>query len=464
MRIYNTLTRRIEEFKPIDPPNVGFYGCGPTVYYNVHIGHLRRYVGDDVLRRALTANGFAVKYVMNITDVGHLTSDADTGEDKVEKTARETGKSAWEIAKFYENQFFSSIRALNIKMPDVICRATEHINEQIDLIKKLERKGYTYKTSDGIYFDTSKLSDYGKLVGSKEGIMPGARIDLAEKKNQTDFALWKFSPKDQKRQMEWESPWGTGFPGWHIECAAMSMKYLGESFDIHSGGVDHIPIHHTNEIAESEAATGKPFVRYWIHHEFLQIEGQKMSKSLKNLFTIDDVVKKGYDPLSLRYLYLTAHYRDPLNFTWEALTAAENAYEKLKEFAAGLSKIDSLRTTLSNEKLKKISSYQFRFMQEINNDLSTPKALAVVWEMVKSNIPSEDKKDLIFSFDQILGLGLGELKEEIEVPKEVEELVEERERLRAQKLWDKADYVREKIEKFGYRIEDTPSGPRIRKI
>src|SRR3990172_12864551 len=325
--LFNSLARKKEEFIPISPPDVGIYACGPTVYNFSHIGHMRRYVGDDILRNTLKLKSYNVKYVMNITDVGHLTSDADIGEDKIEKAAQKSGKSVWDIAKFYEDHFFSSAKALNIARPDIVCKATEHIKEQVEMIGEIEKNGFTYKTEDGIYFDTSKLSDYGRLSGGKEGIRPGARVDTGGKKNPTDFALWKFSPQDSKRQMEWESPWGMGFPGWHIECSAMSRKYLGEIFDIHTGGVDHIPIHHTNEIAQSEGATGKMPAKFWIHHEFLQIDGGKMAKSLGNAYTLHDVIKKGFDPISLRYLFLTAHYRDPLNFTWDSLGAAQTSLE-----------------------------------------------------------------------------------------------------------------------------------------
>lgn len=466
MDIYltNTLTGKKEKFIPINPPYVGMYSCGPTVYSNAHIGHMRRYVGDDVLKKALRSNGFVVKHVMNITDVGHLTSDADTGEDKVEKAAKESRKSAWDIAKFYTDQFFASTDALNIDRPDIVCRATEHIREQIELVRRLEEKGFTYRLKDGVYFDTSKFPDYGKLAGGKAGIMPGARVDIGEKKNPTDFALWKFTPEGIRRQMQWESPWGVGFPGWHIECSAMSMKYLGESFDIHTGGVDHIPIHHTNEIAQSEAATGKPFVKYWIHFEFLTVEGRKMSKSLGNIYTVEDIKSKGFDPLALRYLFLTAHYKDKQNFTWEALQAAQNALNNLRDLVLA-AKVQSTRTVLSTEKSKKVEEYLLRFTKEINDDLNTPKALAIVWEALKSNIPSKDKYDLVVSFDEVLGLGLGKLSEgavELKITEEVRSLVDERERLRKAGDFEKADKIRNEIEKRGFKIEDTPKGPRIR--
>lgn len=453
----NTLTHQKEKFVPINSPNVGMYTCGPTVYLNAHIGHMRKYLMDDVLVRVLKANGYQVTQVMNITDVGHLVSDADTGEDKMEKSAKVAGKSVWDLAKFYEKQFFDSTKALNINRPDVVCKATDHIQEQIDLIKKLEEKGFTYKTGDGIYFDTSKFKNYGVLTGGKAGIRPGTRIEMGDKKNPTDFALWKFSPKDEKRQMEWDSPWGTGFPGWHIECSAMSMKYLGEQFDIHTGGEDHIAIHHTNEIAQSEAATGKsPFVRYWLHTAFLTVDGAKMSKSLGNFYTIDDVIKKGFDPLALRYLYLGAHYRDPLNFTWESLKASQAALSKLKSLVANL-KSQNDRTVLSEEKEKKVDDYRNQFMEAVNDDLNTSKALAVLWEMLKSNIPGEDKYDLVMSFDEILGLKLSEVTDnKPQIPGNIQILIDQRQKFRKEGKYEEADKIRDQIQKLGFSVSDKP--------
>ncbi len=462
MKLFNTLTRQVEEFVPIKKGKVGIYSCGPTVYLSSHIGHMRTYVGNDILKRTLYLSGYKVKHVMNITDVGHLTSDADTGEDKVEKTAKETGKSAWDIAKFYEEQFFSFTDALNIPRPDIVCKATDHIREQIDLIKKLEEKGFTYKTYDGIYFDTIKFPNYGVLTGGKHGIKAGVRIKMGEKKNPTDFALWKFSPKDEKRQMEWESPWGIGFPGWHIECSAMSMKYLGETFDIHTGGVDHIPVHHTNEIAQSEAATGKPFVRYWIHFEFLMLDEKKMSKSLGNIYTVDNVTQKGFDPLALRYLFLTAHYKDPLNFTWESLGAAQSALQNLKSLIVNIK--SSQRTAPSEEKSEKVEKYRDDFTQAVNDDLNTPRALAVLWEMMKSNIPSEDKYDLALAFDEILGLNLWKISTaKIQVSSNIKILMDKREKLRKEGKFEEADEIRKKIEDGGWRIEDNESGAVVKK-
>lgn len=462
--IYNSLSRKKEKFTPLKGTEVGMYSCGPTVYDYTHIGHLRRYVGDDILIRVLKLNGYSVKHVMNITDVGHLTSDADSGEDKIEKAAKEKGQSAWDIAKNFEEQFFSSIAALNIEKPDIVCRATEHIPEQIKLIETLEQKGLTYKTEDGVYFDTLKFPGYGSLGGGTEGIKPGARVDVAGKKSPTDFALWKFSPKDSKRQMEWESPWGVGFPGWHIECSAMSMKYLGESFDIHTGGVDHISIHHTNEIAQAEGATGKPFVRFWVHHEFLMVDGRKMAKSLGNIFTVKDITDKGYDPIALRYLYLNAHYKDPENFTWEALKGAETSLNNLREQLSAL-RGENQRTALSEEKEGKIESSREKFRASLNDDLNTPKALAVVWETLKSSIPSSDKYDLVLYFDEVLGLGLSEIKDkETKVPDKIIKLMEKRETLREQGDFSGADKARDEVEKEGYLLQDTPDGPKVKKI
>jgi len=462
--LFNSLSRKIEKFEPINPPNVGMYSCGPTVYYYQHIGNMRRYVGDDILKRVLTIQGFQVKHVMNITDVGHLTSDADSGEDKIEKAAKLQGKSAWDIAKFYEENFFEQTDALNVIRPDIICKATEHISEQIELIKRIEGKGLTYKTEDGIYFDTVKFPKYGKLTGGKKGIKPGARIDVKGKKNPTDFALWKFSPKREKRQMEWESPWGIGFPGWHIECSAMSMKYLGETFDIHTGGVDHIPIHHTNEIAQSEAASGKQMVRFWIHHEFLQVNGEKMAKSLKNTFTVEDVVKRGFDPQALRYLFLTAHYRDTLNFTWESLASAGNALNKLRNQLISM-RDSRQRTVLSSEKEKKMEDVRSEFIKAVNDDLNTPKAIAVMWNMFKSNIPAEDKYDLAIFFDEVLGLSLTKIpNSKFQIPNQIRVLVDEREKLRKEGKFTEADEVRVKVEGMGYKIEDSSQGSRIKKI
>lgn len=454
MRIYNTLSRSVEEFEPINPPKVGMYSCGPTVYDYQHIGHMRRYVGDDILIRVLRFNNFDVHHVMNITDVGHLTSDADEGEDKMEKSAKKFGLSVWDIAKKFEQQFKDSCVALNISLPLDLMHATDFIQDQVKLVQQLESKGFTYKTTDGIYFDTSKFPDYFKLSRQNpQELRAGTRVDMGEKKNVSDFALWKFSPKNDpsnpsgqgKRQMEWESPWGVGFPGWHIECSAMSMKALGESLDIHTGGIDHINIHHTNEIAQAEAASGKPFVKYWVHHAFLTVEGQKMSKSLGNTYTVEDVKEKGFDPMSLRYLYLQTHYRQEMNFTWEALEAAQTALGKLRRHY-----VDSQ----SGE-----SSLPPEFEAAINDDLNIPKALSVVWENIDSLTKSHFEK-----VDDVFGLQLADYKEEkIKIPLEVSQLLEKREDLRKDGKYEEADKVRSEIEEKGFTIEDNPQGAQLKR-
>jgi len=472
--LYNTLTRRIEEFKPLNPPLVTYYSCGPTVYDFAHIGHARTYVFADILERVLIFNGYKVKRVLNITDVGHLTSDSDTGEDKIEKGAIREKKSVWDIAKFYTDDFFQMMAKLNIKKPEIICRATDHIASMIRLIEVLESKGFTYKIEDGVYFDTSKLKDYGKLTGGnfdslQKTLKAGARVEMIKgKKNLTDFALWKFSPSGVKRQMEWDSPWGRGFPGWHIECSAMSMKFLGETLDIHTGGVDHIPIHHTNEIAQSEAATGKQFVRFWLHAQHLLVEGEKMSKSLGNYYRLKDIEEKGFKPLALRYLFLTASYRSQMSFSWKSLMGAQNAldnlYQQILNFKLQVTK--GQRTILSEEKLLKIDLFREKFQKAINNDLNTPEALAVIWEIVKSNISNEDKYDLLVFFDEVLGLGLRDLsiqKQETRIPEKLMQLVDRRENLRREKKWEEADKIRKDIEKEGYILEDTPAGPKLKK-
>jgi cysteinyl-tRNA synthetase len=462
LKIYNTLGHKVEEFKPQNPPLVTVYACGPTVYDFQHIGHMRRYVGDDILIRALEFNGFRVKEVMNITDVGHLVSDSDLGEDKMEKGARKFGMSVWNIAKKFEKQFFNSMDALNIERPEVLMRATDYIKEQIAFIQVLEQKGFTYKIADGIYFDTSKFPNYNKLSGQNlEDLKAGARVGMVEgKKNITDFALWKFSPKNEKRQMEWESPWGVGFPGWHIECSTMAIKGLDtDTIDIHTGGIDHISIHHSNEIAQSEAATGKPFVRYWVHHNHLHVDGNKMSKSIGNIWTVEDIVRKGFDPLALRYLYLQTHYRQEMNFTWEALGAAQIAYKRLVEEVAELPspKVGS-------------KEYEKKFLEAINDDLNTAKALGLVWEMLKSDdVPDYAKAESLFRMDQVLGLDLENAKEKkktlkIIVPNEVQRLIEERNGLRKHGSFIQADHVRNKIKKLGYLIKDTKKGVEVEKI
>lgn len=471
MKIFNTLVRDIQELTPINPPKVGMYACGPTVYDYAHIGHARKYTMDDVLVRTLKHAGFEVDHVMNITDVGHLTSDEDTGEDKMEKGAKKYGKSVWEIAKEFEDFFWKMIDLMKLTHPNISCRATDHIPEQIELVKRLEEKGFAYTIEDGVYFDTSKFPGYGELARlDLEKIKAGARVEMvAGKKNPADFALWKFSPKGEKRQMEWESPWGIGFPGWHIECSAMSMKYLGEQFDVHTGGIDHIPVHHTNEIAQAEAATEKkPFVRYWVHHNFLRVNGEKMSKSLNNFFTIEDVINKGYSPMALKLFFLGAHYRSELNFTWEQLDASQTAYDRLVSLLLSCKQGDD-RNVLSSDKADKLIEYRQTFFGHLENDLHTPEALATLWEVLKSNIPGKDKYDLVNEFDSVLGLDLMKSVEAREnsntnIPSGIKMLLDQRAEVREKQDFAKADEIRNEIAKFGWLVKDTAQGQVVEKI
>jgi len=453
LKLYNTLTRKKEIFKPLKDNLVRIYTCGPTVYNYAHIGNLRTYIFEDILKRVLLYNNYKVKHVMNITDVGHLTSDADTGEDKLELSAKKERKTAWEIAEFYTKAFKDDIKKLNIIFPDVWCKATDHIKEQINLIKILEKRGFTYKTEDGIYFDTSKLKDYGKLARlKKEKLKAGIRIDIKNKKHPTDFALWKFSPKDKKRDMEWKSPWNTGFPGWHIECSAMSMKYLGKTFDIHCGGIEHIPIHHTNEIAQAEASTGKKFVNFWLHAEWLILKGAKMAKSGENFITLARLIERDYDPLAYRYLCLTAHYKSPLEFSYESLDAAKSALNRLKI------RVLELKKKKDNWHNHNALIYEKKFLEYTNDDLNVPRALALLWELIEdSNLTNQDKYKLAIKFDEIFGLDLGKEKKE-KIPKEIIRSAEEREKARKNKDFAKADKLRQKIKAKGYLIEDTDSG------
>ena len=457
IKLYNTLTRKKEIFKPIKKGRVGIYTCGPTVYWYQHIGNMRSYIFADILKRVLLFNGYKVKHIINVTDVGHLTSDADEGKDKIEEAAKKEGKKASEIADFYFNVFKKDLKKLSILMPDIWPKASEHIKEQIELIKKLEKKGFTYKTSDGIYFDSSKFKDYGKLARLNiKGLKAGKRIAKGEKKHKTDFALWKFSEKPGARQQEWQSPFGLGFPGWHIECSAMSMKYLGEHFDIHTGGEDHIAIHHTNEIAQSEAVTGKKFVNYWLHGAFLLFKGEKVSKSKGGLYTLSELEELGYEPLHFRYMCLQTHYRKQLNFSLEGLDAAKNAFERLKRKIIEIKKEEHKGNDVSE-------MYAKQFLEAIYDDLNIPKALDVFWKAI-DDFDFEPKKKLLMleKFDKVLGLGIKDIKEEkIVIPEEVKELMNERESLRKQEKWAEADIVRERIREKGFVIEDSEEGPRI---
>lgn len=461
IQLYNTLVKRKDKFEPLNDGKVTMYCCGPTVYNFAHIGNLRTYIFEDILVRVLRSS-YEVKHVMNITDVGHLTSDADSGEDKMELGAAREGKSAWDIAKFYEKKFFEDFDSLNCTRPTVMARATEHIKEMINLVKTLEEKGYTYKTSDGIYYDTSKFENYHNLVGKShiEGLKTGARVDFNdEKRNPSDFALWKFSPTDAKRQMEWPSPWGVGFPGWHIECSAMAMKYLGATLDIHCGGIDHVAIHHTNEIAQAEAATGKQYVRNWIHGEFLILPAGKMSKSDGTFVTVDTLKAKGYDPLDYRYLCLGAHYRTQLEFSYDALDFARQSLKGLKERIAVI-KAEAASATVQNE--QGLKEAQSAFKDAVEDDLNTSKALAFLWEFVKGPAAAADKLAFVTFADGFLGLSL--LKEDAQkpLPQEAQDLIAKRQEARKNKDFKTSDEIRNQLDAMGIIIKDTPQGPQWR--
>ena len=461
LRLYNALGRKKETFKPLKPGEAGIYTCGPTVYLYAHIGNMRTYIFEDGLVRALRFLDYRVKRVMNITDVGHLVSDADEGEDKMELGARREGKSAWDIARFYTEAFFRDYKSLNCLMPEVLCPATEYINEMIALVAALEKKGFAYRISDGLYFDTAKLPDYGKLAGKShiEGIKEGARVEAnSEKRNPHDFALWKFSTQDEKRQMEWESPWGKGFPGWHIECSAMAIKHLGETIDIHCGGEDHVAIHHTNEIAQSEAATGKPFANYWLHGRFLIMgDSGKMSKSSGGFLTVETLKEKGYDPLAFRYFCFSAHYRKQLEFTWEAVDAAAKTLESLRGIVARLSE----EAANAPAKPDKTSAFYVKFAEALADDLNMPQALAALWDVLRSPaLPPAEKLGFALAADEALGLGLKRAPAQDSLPPELMALVEERQRARKEKDFKKSDDLRKALLEKGVLVEDTPKGMR----
>lgn len=457
IKLHNTLTRKTEVFAPITPGVVSLYSCGPTVYWFAHIGNMRAFLFSDLLRRALESNGLDVTLIMNITDVGHLVGDLDDGEDKMIVAMLRDGKSAYDIAEFYAQAFFRDLEALNVKPAAAYPRATEHIEEQIAMVEALEKNGFTYRTRDGIYFDTSKLPTYGRLSGQKaEEKLAGARIEMGDKRNATDFALWKVSPEDMEREMEWESPWGTGFPGWHLECSAMAKKYLGVPFDLHTGGIDHIAVHHENEIAQTEGADGVLEANVWMHSEFLTVDGGKMSKSIGNVYTMKDVVARGYDPIAFRYFVLGSHYASKLNFTWDALTGAQNALHKLRETVRDWPEAAGAPD----------STYAARFQGAINDNLNTPEALATLWALMgEANVPLETKAATLLKFDEVLGLGLAAyVAKRVEVPAEVVALVAEREAARAAKNWAESDRLRDAIMALGFSVEDTSQGSRVKSL
>ncbi len=454
LQLFDTYERRVRPFEPLEAGKVGLYCCGPTVYNYAHIGNLRTYLFEDLLRRVLEMNGYTVNHVVNITDVGHLTSDADTGEDKMEVGARRTGMTAWEMADHYTRAFEDDLARLNIKAPSRWCKATDHIDEQIAFIKDLENKGYTYRTSDGIYFDSRRLNGYGHLARlDVDGLKEGARVDAGERRFVTDFALWKFSPPDNRRQMEWDSPWGVGFPGWHIECSAMSAKYLGDFFDIHCGGEDHIPIHHTNEIAQTEASRGTRLANFWMHGYFLQVDNAKMAKSSGEFLRLESLSERGIDTLAYRYLCLTAHYRTQMSFSWDSLASAEVALSRLRQTAYDWGEPGTVD-----------ADFDQRFRDCLNDDLGVPRALAVAWELVRADLSPATKKATILRFDEVLGLGLATwLPEETSVPDDIIGLAEEREQARRERNWQRADELRDAISAAGYLLEDTRDGYRVRK-
>ncbi len=452
LRLFDTYERKVRTFEPLSGNSVGIYCCGPTVYNFAHIGNLRTYLFEDLLKRVLLANGYEVNHVLNITDVGHLVSDADTGEDKMELGTQRTGMTAWELADFYSIAFQKDLQRLNILAPDIWCKATDHIAEQIDFVRDLENKGFTYRISDGIYFDSRKLNNYGHLARLDiGGLQAGARVDQGERKFMTDFALWKFSPEDEQRQMEWDSPWGRGFPGWHIECSAMSAKYLGDFFDIHCGGEDHIPIHHTNEIAQTEAARGTRLANFWMHGYFLQLDDARMSKSSGEFLTLDVLIERGFDPLVYRYFCLNGHYRSQMTFSWESLEAARTSLNRLYETAYGWGEPGDPDAKMVE-----------RFFESLNDDLGMPRAMAVLWELVRSGLDDRVKKATLLKFDEILGLEIVDwTPEEVAVPEEVTTLLRAREAARNQKNWVRADELRDEIIALGFLLDDTPEGTRV---
>ncbi len=476
--LYNTASRKKELFTNSNG-KVGLYCCGPTVYNYAHIGNLRTYIFEDVLKRTLLSLGYKVKHVVNITDVGHLTSDADTGEDKIEKGARREGRTVWEIAEFYRERFMENIRDLNILSADIWPKATDHISEMIELVRKLEEKGFTYRTDDGIYFDTAKFPTYCDFARlDPNSLKAGLRVAVCDKKNSTDFALWKFSPKDVKRKMEWDSPWGVGFPGWHIECSAMSLKYLAQPVDIHCGGIDHIRIHHTNEIAQVEAATGKQYVRFWMHGEFMKMYKDKMSKSTENFVTLDILKEKKISPLAYRLFCYSAHYRSPLTFSWEGVQSAELSLKNLRNLVVAET-ADTDDNKYSDSDVQKILN---PFWKAVYDDLNIPRALASIWDILhNSQYSSVNKKRAIEEADTLLALELfskvekkillnaeGENGKTIwiisleqvsdELIQKIVKMAHQRSYAREKKDFAQADRIRNDLKKIGVEIRDLPDG------
>ena len=463
IRLYNTMTRSKERFEPLREGEVRIYSCGPTVYSHQHLGNMRPYCFADTLTRMFRYNGYAVQHVINVTDVGHLTDDADAGEDKMENAARELGLSAAEVAEKFTRLYWEDLRKLNVRDPDVWCKATEHIPEQIEMVQVLEKRGFTYRTSDGLYFDTSRDPHYGelaRLVLDQQQV--GERVARAqEKRNPQDFALWKLSPAEgPRRQMEWESPWGVGFPGWHLECSAMSSKYLGTPFDIHTGGQEHVGVHHTNEIAQSENTFDlRPWVRYWMHHEWIMFEGAKISKSTGGLMTLSELEETGIEPLAYRTFLLSAHYRQQQAFSESAIQGAQASYRRLVRHSV------ELREATDERGADGLDSFRKRFRSAINDDLNTPQAMAVLWDVVRSSdLGGVERWVLVREFDQVLGLGLAGAKlESVDVDAEIEALILEREEARRSKSFVRADQIRDQLLERGILLEDVKGGTRWRR-
>ena len=457
LKVYNTLTRKKEEFVPIDKKEVRIYSCGPTVYNFAHIGNLRAYLFMDNLRRVLKYNGYTLKHAMNITDVGHLVSDADEGEDKMLKASRRENKDPFEIAKFYTEAFLNDMKKLNIDMPEIICPATKHIKIMEEYVKKIIDNGYAYKTTNTVYFDTSKLDKYGVLSNRNvDDQKAGARVEVDnEKKNPTDFALWIKAPEEHL--MKWDSFFGKCYPGWHLECSAMSNHYLGEVFDIHTGGMDHIPIHHENEIAQSKGYSGKIPANYWMHVDFLQVNGGKMSKSLNNLYTLEDLEEKGYSPEVYRMFNFSSHYKKPINFTYEAMDSAKTALKRLKDgYESNINGVDDVDNSV-------ILEFKERFLEAINDDLNMPQALSVVWDVIRYEKKSTKIAELLRNFDEVLGLNIDK-KEEVEIPDEIINILEERKEARINRDYAKSDELRDKLKELGYIVKDTKDGQKIEKV
>ncbi len=461
MKLYNTLTRQIEKVTPLSSPLIGIYTCGPTVYDYAHVGHWFTYIRTDLLIRALKANELRPKWIMNITDVGHLVSDADDGEDKLEKGAKREGKTAWEIAEHYTADFIECMQILNITKPDEMPKATDHINEQIDLIKQLEQRGFTYQIDDGIYYDTAKFpkyADFARLDLDEQ--QAGARVNYnPQKRNTSDFALWKLSPAERKRDMEWDSPWGKGFPGWHIECSAMSMKYLGPTLDIHTGGIDHIPVHHANEIAQSEVVTGKPFSKHWLHTNHVLVDGQKISKSLNNGRRIQQIIGDGITPEAFRLHVLESHYRSQSKFSMDSLEAAQNRLNDLRAFAA----LRWQPQEIPADSRYDISTIPAQIIAHLSDDLNTPMIVALLSDVssgLQSTLLAKDQVDellsLLQSIDSQLGLNLTSVKD---ISDEQKSMIASREDARNNQDWQLSDEIRKQLSEKGIGLRDTPLGP-----